>query len=336
MFFLFPLIGAAVGAVAGAYVTHAGGEKDRQSSKHHREVANELSTKYSNLQKKYDELADTTKKQIKEQASLSQQHIDDLTRINAQNEAEKDLLRLAIRLQQSLHNLMLDIDEQPTKESLLKFEQAVLSTNTVLFKLKEELFEVPTAYFSRNSERAEEIEGKYTGQVIQGNIYPVEKCRKCGTQNRIRHHKTNLDPICGNCQHRLTEEVIHPKIVQFKEDRESIKTPDRDFSGTFTTYAPYLNWFCKSFPTMTALSQEQFYRSVRYSGTSRSTEKQDPIFEDYKFYLNWFCKSFPAMAPLGQEQFYRSVRYSGTPARSTEKKKYRNNKKSKTDLSYLD
>jgi hypothetical protein len=87
---------------------------------------------------------------------------------------------------------------------------------------------------------------------------------------------------------------------------------------------------------MNALSREQFYRSVRYSGTSRSTEKQDPVFEDYKFYLNWFCKSFPAMAPLGQEQFYRSVRYSGTPARSTEKKKYRNDKKSKPDLSYLD
>ncbi len=335
MFFLFPLIGAAVGAVAGAYVAHAGGEKDRQSSKHHREVANELSTKYSNLQKKYDKFADTTKKQIKEQASLSQQHIDDLTRINAQNEAEKDLLRLAIRLQQSLHNLMLDIDEQPTKESLLKFEQAVLATNTVLFKLKEELFEVPIAYFSRNSERAEEIEGKYTGQVIHGNIYPVEKCHKCGAQNRIRHHKNNLDPICGNCKHRLIEEVIHPKIVQFKEDRKSLKTPDRDFSGTFTTYEPYLNWFCKYFSAVDALSREQFYRSVRYSGTSRSTAKQDPVFEDYNSYLNWFYKSCPAMAPLGRAQFYRSVRYSGT-SRPSAKKIYQSNKKSKNDLSYLD
>jgi gas vesicle protein len=335
MFFLFPLIGAAVGAVAGAYVAHAGGEKDRQSSKHHREVANELSTKYSNLQKKYDEFADTTKRQIKEQASLSQQHIDDLTRINAQNEAEKDLLRLAIRLQQSLHNLMLDIDEQPTKESLLKFEQAVLATNTVLFKLKEELFEVPSAYFSRNLERVEDIEGKYTRQVIQGNIYPVEKCRKCGAQNRIRHHKTNLDPICGNCKHRLIEEVIHPKIVQFKEDRESVKTPDRDFSGTFATYEPYLNWFCKYFSAVDALSREKFYRSTRYSGTPRSTAKQDPVFDDYNSYLNWFYKSCPAMAPLGRAQFYRSVRYSGTSLPSA-KKRYQSNKKSKNDLSYLD
>jgi gas vesicle protein len=336
MFFLFPLIGAAVGAVAGAYVAHAGGEKDRQSSKYHREVANKLTVDYSNLQRKYDGLENTAKKEAKEQSNLYQQHIDDLTRINARNEEEKDLLRLAIRLQQSLHTLMFEIDEQPTKEALLKFEQAVLATNTVLFKLKEELFEVPIIYFSRNSERAEAIEGKYTGQVIQGNIYPVEKCHKCGTQNRIRHHKTNLDPICGNCKHRLTEDIISANANIRQKYRESMQIPKQDFSGTFATYEPYLNWFCKYFPTMNALSREQFYRSVRYSGTSRSTEKRDPVFEDYKFYLNWFCKSFPAMAPLGQEQFYRSVRYSGTPARSTEKKKYRNDKKSKTDLSYLD
>ena len=271
MFFLFPLIGAAVGAVAGAYVAHAGGEKDRQSSKHHREVANELSTKYSNLQKRYDDLTDTANKQVS-QANLYQQQINDLTRINAQNEAEKDLLRLAIRLQQSLHTLMLDIDEQPTKEALLKFEQAVLATNTVLFKLKEELFEVPITYFSRNLERAEEIEGKYTGQVIEGNIYPVERCRKCGTQNIIRHHKTNLDPICGNCKHRLIEEVINPGTVLFKEDRELITIPDRDFSGTFATYELYLKWFCRYFITMRALSREQFYRSIRYS------DSEHPIF----------------------------------------------------------
>jgi gas vesicle protein len=222
MFFLFPLIGAAVGAVAGAYVAHASGEKDRQSSRHHREVANKLTVDYSNLQNKYDGLANTAKKEAKEQSNLYQQRIDDLTRINALNEEEKDLLRLAIRLQQSLHTLMFDINEQPTKEALLKFEQAVLATNTVLFKLKEELFEVPIAYFSRNSERAEAIEGKYTGQVIQGNIYPVEKCHKCGTHNRIRHHKTNLDPICGNCKHRLTEDMISANANIRQKYRESM------------------------------------------------------------------------------------------------------------------
>jgi gas vesicle protein len=271
MFFLFPLIGADVGAVAGAYVAHASGEKDRQSSKHHREVANKLTVDYSNLQKKYDDLENTAKKEAKEQSNLYQQRIDDLTRINARNEAEKDLLRLAIRLQQSLHILMFDIDEQPTKESLLKFEQAVLATNTVLFKLKEELFEVPTTYFSRNLERAEEIEGKYTGQVLQGNIYPIEKCHKCGTQNRIRHHKTNLDPICGNCQHRLSEEIISADIRQ--QDRESMQIPDRDFSGTFATYEAYIAW-CRSFSTMPPLSPDRFYRSKMYYKTRSVSQKR--------------------------------------------------------------
>ena len=272
MFFLFPLIGAAVGAVAGAYVAHAGGEKDRQSSKHHREVANELSTKYSNLQKRYDNLADTAKKQAKEQANLYQQHINDLTRINAQNEAEKDLLRLAIRLQQSLHTLMFDIDEQPTREALLEFEKAVLLTNTVLFKLKEELFEVPAIYFSRNLERAEEIEGKSIGQVIQGNIYPIEKCRKCGTQNRIRHHKTNLDPICGNCKHLLTEDVISANIRQ--QDRESKQVKDLDYLGTFSTYESYINWFQIYCSSSNPLSEENFYYSWRCAGTFQATENK--------------------------------------------------------------
>jgi gas vesicle protein/uncharacterized short protein YbdD (DUF466 family) len=268
MFFLFPLIGAAVGAVAGAYVAHASGEKDRQSSKHHREVANELSTKYSNLQKRYEDLSDVTKKQAKDKTN-HQQQIGNLTKINARNEEEKDLLRLAIRLQQSLHTLMFDIDEQPTKEALLKFEQAVLATNTVLFKLKEELFEVPAIYFSRNLKRTEEIEGTSTEQIIQGNIYPIEKCQNCGTQNRVRHHKSHLDPICGKCKHRLTDEINMTNIRQV--DRESVQITDRDFSGMFATYEPYLNWFCRSHPSITPFSEREFYRSTRYHRVSQST-----------------------------------------------------------------
>jgi gas vesicle protein len=325
MFFLFPLIGAAVGAVAGAYVAHAGGEKDRQSSKHHREVANELSTKYSNLQKRYDNLADTAKKQAKEQANLYQQHINDLTKINAQNEAEKDLLRLAIRLQQSLHTLMFEIDEQPTKEALLKFEQAVLATNTVLFKLKEELFEVPIIYFSRNSERAEAIEGKYTGQVIQGNIYPIEKCQNCGTQNRIHHHKSNLDPICGKCKHRLTEEITSIKIRQ--EDRESMQIPDRDFSGTFTTYEAYLNWFCKSFPAMAPLGQKQFYQSVKYYRSRDTGNRRSRNNQSSKYHHKQTTES-------KRYQNDRLVQYPST--QSTYNNRYRNNRKSSDNESYLD
>jgi gas vesicle protein len=277
---LFLLIGAAVGAVAGACIAYASDEDGRQSSKHHRQVANKLTTDYSSLQNKYHDLADTTQRQIKEQASLNQKRINDLTIINSRNEEEKDLLRLTIRLQQSLYNLMLDIEKEPSKESLAKFEQAILATNTVLYKLNEELFQVSDTYFSYNLERAKKIEEKRSVQSIESITCLVKQCRKCGKKNRVRHHSNNHSLICGNCKCRLVEEIIEaecmnvsvePNIVQ--QDRQLLKTPDRDFSGTFATYEPYLNWFCKYFSAVNALSREQFYRSVRYSGTPRSAEK---------------------------------------------------------------
>ena len=62
--FVISAVGFAVGAVAGAFTSHAVGEKDRQAAKHHRKVANELVEKYTNLQKQYYELADESQKQI--------------------------------------------------------------------------------------------------------------------------------------------------------------------------------------------------------------------------------------------------------------------------------
>jgi gas vesicle protein len=215
---LFLLIGAAVAAVAGACIAHAGDEDERQSSKHHRQVANKLTTDYSSLQKRYDNLANTTESHVKEQASLSQNRINDLTRINAQNEEEKDLLRLTIRLQQSLYSLMLDIEKEPSKESLAKFQQAILTTNTVLSKLNEELFEVPDTYFSRNLERITKIEGARSAKSMEGSIYPVKQCRKCGKKNRIRPHGNNHHPICGNCKRRLVEEIIESECTSLKKD----------------------------------------------------------------------------------------------------------------------
>ena len=205
---LFLLIGAAVGAVAGACIAYASDEDDRQSSKHQRQVANKLTTDYSNLQKRYDDLADKAKKQVQEQANLDQQHIARLTRLNAQNEEEKDLLRLTIRLQQSLYNLMLDIEEEPSKESLTKFEQAILVTNTVLSKLNEELFQVSDIYFSHNLERVRKIEEECLVQSIEGSVYPIKQCRKCGKKNRVRPHNNNHSSICSDCKCRLVEEII--------------------------------------------------------------------------------------------------------------------------------
>jgi GTPase Era involved in 16S rRNA processing len=137
--FLFGAVGLAVGAVAGALTTYAVGEKDRQAATHHREIANELTNKYTNLEKQYYELADESKKQI-----------DELTYQIALGEIEQDCLRLAVRLQQSLIALMWSIDKHPTIDVLKQFIEAVKFTNDVLCQINEELVNVPSDYYERN------------------------------------------------------------------------------------------------------------------------------------------------------------------------------------------
>ncbi|MEH2422899.1 MAG: dynamin family protein [Nostoc sp.] len=137
--FIFGALGLAVGAVVGAFTTHAIGESDRQAAKHHRTVANELADNYTNLQQKYYELADKTEIQIL-----------DLTRQHALDEVEKDCLHLAVRLQHRLISLMWDIDREPTEDALKVFVNAVELTNNVLYKINEELICVPSDYYARN------------------------------------------------------------------------------------------------------------------------------------------------------------------------------------------
>ena len=160
--FLFGALGLAVGAVVGAFTTHAAGESDRQAAKHHRTVANELVDKYTNLEKRYNELADKSKKQIL-----------DLTRQHALDEVEKDCLRLAVRLQQSLICLMWDIDREPTEAALKNFVQAVELTNTVLCKINEELICVPSDYYVRNLIAA--VQREYPKQVDYSNESSITK-----------------------------------------------------------------------------------------------------------------------------------------------------------------
>jgi len=153
---IFGALGVAVGSVVGALTTHAMGEEDRQAAKYHRQIANELTEKYTNLQSKYYELSDETKKQIKgliNQVALS--------------EVEKDCLRLAVRLQQNLIDLMWEIDKEPTKLALKEFINAVDLTNNVLCQLNEELIIVPIGYYVSNLERAVFREIIKNGQISQ-------------------------------------------------------------------------------------------------------------------------------------------------------------------------
>lgn len=151
MIFIIPLLfgalGAAVGAVAGAFTAHAAGEKDRQAAKHHRQVANELTDKYVSLEKKYYEFADESKRQI-----------NDITRQHALDEVEKDCLRLAVRLQQNLISLMWEIDREPTTDALNRFQGSVEETNQVLKQLKEELIIVPHDYYPRLLKRIDDTD----------------------------------------------------------------------------------------------------------------------------------------------------------------------------------
>ncbi|MBD2694149.1 ParM/StbA family protein [Anabaena catenula FACHB-362] len=155
--FVFGAVGLAVGAVAGAFTSHAAGEKDRQSAKHHRKVANELVEKYTNLQKQYYELADESKKQI-----------DDLTQQIALSEVEKNYLRVALLLQQNLIYLMWEIDREPTADTLNKFQTAVEQTNQVLEQLQEELIIVPNDYYERllKAIKVKAIEAENTSEKI--------------------------------------------------------------------------------------------------------------------------------------------------------------------------
>ena len=141
--FIIAGLGAAVGAVAGAFSTHAAGEKDRQAAQYHRKVANELTVNYSALEKRYQQLERESQREIKE-----------LTRIHARNEMEKDLLHLALRLQAHIIRLMHDVQLFPTIQALQELKQAVDCTNPILLKLQEEPVQFSYTYYAQVYQQA--------------------------------------------------------------------------------------------------------------------------------------------------------------------------------------
>lgn len=153
-------LGAAVGAVAGACFTHAAGEKDRQAAKYHRQVANELSVNYSNLEKRYQELEQT-----------SQQHILDMIQEKARSEMEKDCLRLALRLQAHIIRLMHDVQVCPTIQALQELRQAVDSTNPVLLGLREQPVRFSYTYYAQVYQQALLLENQPQISVFSATRY---------------------------------------------------------------------------------------------------------------------------------------------------------------------
>lgn len=208
MIFIIPLIfgaiGAAVGAVAGAFVTHASGESDRQAAQHHREVANELTNKFTALERRYHKLADQ-----------SQQQIHELTRQRALDAVEKDCLRLAVRLQQHLLTLMQDIDREPVLDSLSCFKEAVEVTNAVLQELKEDLIFVPADYYVRNSLRA--IKGEEQLPLIAGKHSPKLSPSKKRRKNKPMNPQKEMTPVeFTETYNRISESG--DRILQFLKE----------------------------------------------------------------------------------------------------------------------
>jgi gas vesicle protein len=153
--FIIGAIGVAVGAVGGAFAAHAAGEKDRQESKSHRQINNDLVVKYSELQKRYYELGDKSKAESKR-----------LMKKLAKSEIEKDTLHLVVELQQAVIGLMLSIDESPSYEALTQIHIAVKATNQVLFGLDKSPIEISADYFDRNFKRVISIEGSNIRELI--------------------------------------------------------------------------------------------------------------------------------------------------------------------------
>lgn len=152
MFFLLPLIGAAVGATIGAIIADDWAESDRAESRHHRDMENALTSKYSSLQNKYNELADESKELAKDQnKKLAQLALD-----NAH-------LDIALELSCSLVKLSQDISINPTHESLSKLQEAIRQTNQVLSELGKQPIAISGQYFTKNLaaiERKKKLTGK--------------------------------------------------------------------------------------------------------------------------------------------------------------------------------
>lgn len=103
--FLFGVIGLAIGAFA----AYAAGDKNRQAAKHYKKVANELSDKYTNLDKGYHQLTDENTKKIdelnqaREVIAQNTQIIDELT--SRYENIEQEYHQIADENKQHLDNL---------------------------------------------------------------------------------------------------------------------------------------------------------------------------------------------------------------------------------------
>ena len=208
MFFLLPLIGAAVGATIGAIIADDWAESDRAEARHHRQMENALTDKYSNLQKQYYEIADKSKEIVEEQNKKL-----------AAMSLENSYLDLALELSCSLFVLSQDISKNPSYESLIQFREAIQQTNQVLLRLDKQPICIDQDYFTKNfavieskkviGNKSEHINNDISKlEVKHRRILAADEYTSCDLLFRLssdrspevrklvaRHHNTSIDVL---------------------------------------------------------------------------------------------------------------------------------------------
>jgi plasmid segregation protein ParM len=109
MIAMIPFLFGVMGLAIGAFAAYAAGGKNRQAAKHYKKVANELSDKYTNLEKGYHQLTDKNTKKIdelnqaREVIAQNTQIIDELT--SRYENLDQEYHQIADENKQHLENL---------------------------------------------------------------------------------------------------------------------------------------------------------------------------------------------------------------------------------------
>lgn len=106
------------------------------------------------------------------------------------SEVEKDLMRLAIRLQARLITLMFQLEKRPSPATFHEFKVAVLSTNWALSKLSEAPVSVPENYLKCNLAHTKEIK-KNTDDKKNCNLTKLKKTEN-GKKSKREGTRTKL------------------------------------------------------------------------------------------------------------------------------------------------
>ncbi|MBD2571085.1 hypothetical protein H6G59_24975 [Anabaena lutea FACHB-196] len=106
---MIPFLFGVMGLAMGAFAAYAAESKNRQAAKHYKKIANELSDKYTNLEKGYHQLTDENTKKIdelnqaREVIAQNTQIIDELT--SRYENLEQEYHQVADENKQHLDNL---------------------------------------------------------------------------------------------------------------------------------------------------------------------------------------------------------------------------------------